>query len=139
MTPAGYQRRRRLAIASAAAAAAVLAAAAWTLREDASVPPGPPEVAGRILFEKKRCVRCHRVAGAGGLVGPDLTGVARRKDAAWLDVYLEDPKAVRPDGKMPKPRLTPEQRAAVVAYLRTLDGEEGPSRPGARDGAQAAR
>jgi mono/diheme cytochrome c family protein len=34
-------------------------------------PPGNPE-AGRRLFTTKRCVVCHQVGGAGGVVGPSL-------------------------------------------------------------------
>jgi mono/diheme cytochrome c family protein len=126
---ATYQRKARLAIlAVAAAIIAIVIYAQATLREDDSVPPGPPEVAGRKLMESKRCLRCHRISGFGGLVGPDLTVVALRRDEAFMRAYLADPRAVNPKGKMPKPHLTPEQRAAVVAYLRTLDGR-GPAAP----------
>jgi len=109
---------------SAAAAAAAIAVAfyARSVIEENALPPGPPVVAGRILMERKRCIRCHKIAGEGGLVGPDLTLVALRKDEAFMVSYLSDPRAIDPNGKMPKPRLTEDQRAAIVAYLRTLDG-----------------
>jgi len=102
--------------------AAALGLYAKNVIEENAVPPGSPQVAGRILMERKRCVRCHTIAGEGGLIGPDLTRVALRKDEAWMFRYLEDPRAINPKAKMPKPRLTAEQRAAVVAYLRTLNG-----------------
>jgi len=84
------------------------------------MPPGPPEVAGRILMERKRCLRCHTISGRGGEVGPNLSGVALRQEPQWLDAFIADPRAVRPKGKMPRPKLTGRQRAAVVAYLSTL-------------------
>jgi len=90
------------------------------------MPPGPPEVAGRILMERKSCFRCHRIDGKGGEVGPDLTGVALRKLPDWMDEFLRNPRALRPQGRMPRPKLTDEQRRAVVAYLTTL---RGPSEP----------
>jgi mono/diheme cytochrome c family protein len=114
--------RRWLWVAAGLLLVAGLGLYAKSVIEESSVPPGPPEVAGRILMERKRCVRCHKIEGVGGLVGPDLTVVALRKDQAWMLKYLEDPRAINPKAKMPKPRLTPEQRAAIVAYLRTLDG-----------------
>ena len=114
--------RRSFWVAGALLAAAALGLYAKSVIEENSVPPGSPEVAGRILMERKRCIRCHKIEGEGGLVGPDLTKVALRKDLAWMSSYLEDPRSINPKAKMPKPRLTPEQRAAIVAYLRTLDG-----------------
>jgi len=111
-----------ISVAAAAAAIAVALYAKSVIEENA-LPPGPPVVAGRVLVERKRCIRCHKIAGEGGLVGPDLTLVALRKDEAFMVSYLGDPRAVDPNGKMPKPRLTEEQREAIVAYLRTLDGK----------------
>jgi hypothetical protein len=33
---------------------------------------------GRAVFAASPIYRCHRLEGAGGIVGPDLTGAARR-------------------------------------------------------------
>lgn len=33
---------------------------------------------GRVLFERTSCLACHRIAGAGGATGPDLTGAGNR-------------------------------------------------------------
>jgi len=109
-----------LGAAVAAAAAALYARSVYT---ENAMPPGSPEVAGRILTESKRCIRCHRIDGSGGRIGPDLSLVALRREPAWIDAYLRDPRAVDPNGRMPRPRLTSEQRAALVAYLDTLDGK----------------
>jgi len=118
----GYQRKRIVAMTLAAAVAVGFVAYALEWREDRSIPPGPPEVAGRLLMEKRKCLRCHKVDGYGGLVGPDLTAVATRIKEPRMDAVLTDPKSVDEKAKMPKPRLTDEQRAVIVAYLRTLHG-----------------
>ena len=33
---------------------------------------------GESLFSEIGCIRCHRIAGSGGILGPDLTAVGRR-------------------------------------------------------------
>ncbi|HZE89696.1 MAG TPA: cytochrome c [Verrucomicrobiae bacterium] len=109
---------------AAVVAAGVTALALWgkSLYDERWLPPGPPEVAGRVLMERKRCVRCHRISGTGGQVGPDLTVVARRRSLEWMRSYLDEPRAVDPNARMPQPTLTAEQRDALLAYLATLDG-----------------
>ncbi len=121
--------RKRIALAVAALALGAGAFYVASVRQDRWMPPGPPEEAGRVLFGRKRCIRCHKIAGTGGMVGPDLTVVAARHQPAWMDAYLTDPRAVRHDAKMPRPKITAEQRAALVAYLSTLDGTSPPVPP----------
>lgn len=109
---------------AAVVVAGVTALALWgkSLYDERWLPPGPPEVAGRVLMERKRCVRCHRISGTGGQAGPDLTVVARRRSLEWMRSYLDEPRAVDPNARMPKPNLTDEQREALLAYLETLGG-----------------
>ncbi len=47
---------------------------------------GDVKAGRRIFFERTdvQCVRCHKVSGTGGEVGPDLTKVDPKKDAAYL-------------------------------------------------------
>jgi quinoprotein glucose dehydrogenase len=50
--------------------------------------------AGRSIFLHKAevsCVRCHRVKGEGGEVGPDLTGVGTRQNREYLLESIVDP------------------------------------------------
>lgn len=95
--------------------------------------------AGKIVFNK--CAICHTVDPAKKGIGPTLFGVVGRKsasvegfsyseamknanktwDAATLDQYLTNPKAMVPGTKMVFPGLPkPEDRANVIAYLSTL-------------------
>ena len=49
---------------------------------------------GKAAFDRQgACTSCHRVAGAGGRVGPDLTGIGGRRSAAELERALLDPAA----------------------------------------------
>ena len=103
---------------------------------DPAVPPPPASSAdlerGRALYHSVGCVPCH-----GALEGPaivhgddelalaapaaevpnpfaDLTGKWR---PGALAVFLRDPLAARPDGRMPSLSLTADEAAAVGAYL----------------------
>lgn len=107
----------------------------------AEAPTGP--VAGKAYFAQAGCASCHRVGGAGGAVGPDLTMVGFRHSAQWLDLWLRDPQAWKPGTLMPNKRLSPSARAAVVSYMAGLRGEDWPKggRPwdGVADGAARGR
>lgn len=47
---------------------------------------GNPDAGKKIFFERAdvQCVRCHRINGTGGDVGPDLTHVGAQKDRRYL-------------------------------------------------------
>jgi quinoprotein glucose dehydrogenase len=47
---------------------------------------GDPRAGRRIFFERTdvQCVRCHKISGTGGEVGPDLTKIDRKRNAAYL-------------------------------------------------------
>lgn len=123
------------ALLIALAPAAMLAASAASAQTAVT-----PEVRGKRLF--LRCRACHAVEPtAGNKIGPNLHGVMGRKAAAipgfkfsapltkagltWndktMDAWLKKPSAVVPGTTMvfegmPKP----EDRAALIAYLKTL-------------------
>jgi len=86
---------------------------------------------GEILF-RKLCSSCHTV-GAGDRVGPDLRGVAERREPAWLMRFLVDPPAMRRSGdatvaalvarfpavRMPRLGLADTDAGDLVDYLRS--------------------
>lgn len=109
--------------------------AASPAKQAAEVAPGGRPVA----FAK--CATCHQIAPGRNGVGPSLAGVygapaaheptyaystAMRTsglvwDEATLDAYLVDPRAVVPGTKMVFPGVRdPAERAAIIAYLKTL-------------------
>lgn len=57
------------------------------LAKDRLALEGGDKERGRAIFFGKAevyCVRCHKVAGIGGEVGPDLSAIAKEKDRAYL-------------------------------------------------------
>lgn len=80
----------------------------------AEIAPAPP-IFGTL------CVACHAVGGKGGAVGPALDGVADRKTPEELDRWLADPASVKPGTAMPKLPIDEPTRAALVAWLSTLN------------------
>ena len=52
---------------------------------------------GRAMFRITACFKCHRFAGYGGIVGPDLTAVGRRYNARTLLESLIEPSKVVSD------------------------------------------
>jgi len=77
------------------------------------------------------CAACHSVRGtlAGGILGPDLSHIARRSRVpsgllqnapANLDAWISHPQTIKPGSLMPDPALNERQQQAVVAYLETL-------------------
>lgn len=97
---------------------------------------GPGDASRGATLFSQRCAICHTVAGRGGKMGPDLTGVAGRtaasggfayspalKKLAWkwtpatLDTFLKSPAKVAPGTMMPVAVANPDDRKAIIAYL----------------------
>jgi protein SCO1 len=84
---------------------------------------------GAYVF-RSRCSACHTI-GQGDGVGPDLAGVTRRRERAWLARYVAEPDRVLAEGDpiatalvakykniaMPNLRLDHEELTAVLSYL----------------------
>lgn len=75
---------------------------------------------GGVVFQQK-CAPCHKVNDAGGDAGPDLSKIGAQRDALYIQTQLQDPKAYKPDSKMPSFKDLPkEDKDALVAYLLSL-------------------
>jgi quinoprotein glucose dehydrogenase len=61
---------------------------------------GEVELGRRIFFERTdvQCVRCHKISGTGGEVGPDLTKIDPKKDRAYLLESIVLPNKVIAEG-----------------------------------------
>ena len=87
---------------------------------------------GEKLFKSKTCSTCH--AFGMRITGPDLSGVTRRRTAAWIesqilrpDVMLrEDPISRELLGEyavpMPNLRIMPHEAKALVEFMKKKDG-----------------
>jgi len=85
-------------------------------------PPGDAE-RGAVLFTEKSCIRCHRVGGIGGVVGPDLDNVGTRgvpievATAMWNhSPAMSD--AARARG-IQRPTLSGPELSDLMAYLES--------------------
>jgi mono/diheme cytochrome c family protein len=85
---------------------------------------------GGALFDADGCRACHRIGPRGGGAGPDLTFVGLRRPRAWLERWLESPRAWKSDTRMPEQGLAPADRAALADYLSAQKGQAwGEDRP----------
>jgi len=106
------------------AALTVVALAAGPEAATNGAPAGDP-VKGKVVYDSHnpKCSLCHKIGAAGGKLGPDLTAVGTKRDAAWLTKYLADPKAADPKNKMPAVKAKGQDLENLVAYLLSLKGK----------------
>jgi ubiquinol-cytochrome c reductase cytochrome b subunit len=80
----------------------------------------PAVAAGRALYERLGCATCHRVHGAGGAVGPDLSYVGEIRTRDWLIQHFRDPQSTSPGSIMPKFPLKEQELNDLTAYMLSL-------------------
>lgn len=102
-----------------------------------SAPTGPvdPELAekGERLFRTRGCISCHTI-GEGRRVGPDLAGIAERREFAWTYHMVTNPDSMLKNDSiaerllgeymvpMADQKVTPEQFRALYEYVRSEGG-----------------
>jgi cbb3-type cytochrome c oxidase subunit III len=100
-------------------------ASCGTCHGDAARVPELPQVErGAYLFELHGCLACHIVDGTGGIVGPDLSGVALKGfDRAWHIRHLREPTSMVEGSQMMSfGHLTDPEIDDLLAYMDTLIG-----------------
>jgi ubiquinol-cytochrome c reductase cytochrome b subunit len=80
----------------------------------------PAVAGGRALYERLGCAGCHRVHGAGGAVGPDLSYVGETRTRDWLIQHFRDPQSTAPGSIMPKFPLKEKELNDLTAYMLSL-------------------
>jgi nitric oxide reductase subunit C len=78
------------------------------------------KIENRPAIFNQMCIACHSLEGQGGNVGPALDGVGGRRDRAFIEAWLKNPLAVKPDSKMPKLPLSEQDIVELAAYLSQL-------------------
>jgi cbb3-type cytochrome oxidase cytochrome c subunit len=79
-----------------------------------------PADEGRRYFMSNGCYGCHTVGVVGTPIGPDLSHVGAKYSRAYIERWLRDPSAVRPNAHMPKLELSEPQVTALAAFLSSL-------------------
>jgi len=99
-----------------------------------ATPTDPDAVAGKQAFESK-CLACHSVGG-GRKLGPDVAGVTKRRDQAWLARWLKEPeKMLQTDAAakamlkeynnvpMPNQSLSDAEIRQYLKYFQWIDAQ----------------
>lgn len=83
-----------------------------------------PAKTGEEVVKKYGCGGCHKIAGEQGAIGPDLTKIGSKRNAAYLTRAVLDPNADIaegfPSGMMPpdyKDKMTAGELQLLVNYL----------------------
>jgi mono/diheme cytochrome c family protein len=74
---------------------------------------------GKDLYAQNGCSACHKMDGAGGRGGPNLSHEgSRQADIAWQIAHLKDPAKMKPGSDMPAYNTLPDkQLQAIAQYL----------------------
>ncbi|MEK6583351.1 MAG: cbb3-type cytochrome c oxidase subunit II [Nitrospirota bacterium] len=83
---------------------------------------------GKEVYERKGCAGCHKIAGAGGDLGPDLTneGNILPHNIQWHKYHFKDPSLVVPGSMMPKIDLLAREEEALAVYMISLKSTDLP-------------
>ncbi len=107
----------------------IIAFLAWTSGIDTNGWPPKPLVGsvsaspkpGESIFNSQGCSACHRINGVGGTIGPDLSGVGSRRDKAWIEDQIRNPKKHNPNSIMPSfAKLSDKDVEQLADYLTGL-------------------
>jgi len=95
----------------------LLAILAGPLIAQTPVTPFQAEKARTLLRTQLPCLGCHELGGDGGRIGPSLTTVADRRNAAYIRAIIEDPQRNVPASAMPRTPMPVATRELVIRYL----------------------
>ena len=89
-------------------------------------PSAQVEQGKQLFYSKYACQACHIVDTKAdkGYIGPTLTQVGSRLNAAWIYYWLKNPQALRPGTTEPNRNMSDEDARALTAFLMTQKGRE---------------
>ncbi|MBZ5703640.1 MAG: cytochrome c [Acidobacteriia bacterium] len=70
-------------------------------------------------FFQQNCTSCHTIGG-GRVTGPDLKDVTKQKDRAWIEHFIQNPKAVLDGGDPFALQLQQDARGVVMPTIPGL-------------------
>jgi cytochrome c oxidase cbb3-type subunit III len=86
--------------------------------------PGHAPHGEQLYATKGACAQCHTLRGHGGAIGPDLTGIGRKRSAAYLRRALVEPTAEVPQSFSPFRGEAMMTENFVLVRARTRDRRE---------------
>jgi mono/diheme cytochrome c family protein len=75
---------------------------------------------GKNIFNERGCSACHGENGAGTALAPSLVGITKKLSQDRLIALLHDPSPRMKAGGMPTVDASPDEMAALIAYLGAL-------------------
>jgi mono/diheme cytochrome c family protein len=84
------------------------------------VPEAPRLTYGRQLLEQYNCSGCHVIGNIPKTYAPRLDGIGDKTTWSWLFRWLKDPRAFRPETKMPDFKLSNEEAKLLADFLMTF-------------------
>jgi mono/diheme cytochrome c family protein len=86
-----------------------------------SYPPALVEQGRQLFYSHYACQSCHIVDTNNdkGYIGPPLTQVGARLNAAWIFHWLKNPQALRPGTIEPNQQMSDDDARALTAFLMT--------------------
>ncbi len=88
--------------------------------QEENVPEAPVLSSGRRLLKDYNCAGCHKIGHLQPGYAPSLDGIGDKTSWSWLVRWLKDPKAFRPDTKMPDFKLSDDEAEALADFLMTF-------------------
>jgi len=82
-------------------------------------PAAQVELGKQLFYAKYACQSCHIVDTKTdrGYIGPTLTQVGSRLNAAWIYTWLKNPQALRPGATEPNFNMSDDDAHALTAFL----------------------
>ncbi|MBI5846788.1 MAG: cytochrome c [Nitrospirae bacterium] len=75
---------------------------------------------GETLFREEKCITCHRFRGEGGMAGPDLTDVTKRRSTVWIMRQISNSRSHNPESRMPEyDQLSYPEIWAIILFLKS--------------------
>ncbi len=85
--------------------------------KEQQAPEAPILTYGRQLLKKYNCVGCHVIGNLPKEYAPILDGIGDKTTWSWLVRWLKDPKAFRPETRMPDFKLSDEEARLLADFL----------------------
>ena len=88
--------------------------------------PVAVEQGRQLFYSKYGCQSCHIVDAKAdkGYIGPTLTQVGSRLNAAWIYYWLKNPQELRPGTIEPNRNMSDEDARALTAFLMAQKGSK---------------